>query len=327
MRSIGRLFFLVVVGTLLFLSGYALPEFEQALVVQMGSVRGAPVTQAGLHWHVPFLENVLFFDKRILQWDSQRDEIPTRDQKFIWVDATARWRIKDALAFYKSLHDVPTALSRMGAILNGVTKDTISSHDLIEVVRNSNQIVSDRDARLAAAQKAAPGPEAGGESSLDELDNDLEKVQIGREKLSSMIADRARPELTPLGLELIDVQLRSIAYKEVVEQKVFARMVSERQKIAAKILSSGKAEEARILGQLELAQKKVSSESYRQSALIRGRAEAEAIGLIASVVKGDADFYEFSQSLDAYRNALGSGKAQLLLSTDSAFLKVLRDGK
>ncbi len=313
--------FLVVV--LVYSSGYTLQEHQQAIILQLGRIVGQPVTSAGVHLKIPFIQEVKLFEKRILQWDGERGEVPTLDKKFIWVDTTARWRIADALKFYQAVQDVRKAISIMSTILDGATKDVISNHNLIETVRNSNDILED----IAHNTKEAEGKISidAYDTTLEEITTNVELVKFGREKLSMLIAERAKTELTTFGIELIDVQIRSIAYKEVVEEKVYNRMISERKKIADKILSTGKGETAKILGQLDLSLKKIESEAYRQSQEIRGKAEAEAITILGDALKADPKYYEFVRTLETYKETL-TKKGQFILSTDNAFLRTLRDG-
>ncbi len=308
----------------LFLSStYTLPEHQQAILVELGKVRGVPVTDAGLHMKVPIIQDVRYFEKRILQWDGERVEIPTLDKKFIWVDTSARWRIKDALVFYRSLRDVNNAMMRMGTILDGSVKDTVSRYRLLETVRNTNDIFKDIEQNKKEAElllKVDPS-----DTTLEEISSDVDKIETGREKLSQLIAEQAQKDLKSFGIEIVDVQIRSVAYKEVVEDKVYNRMISERMKIADKVRSSGQGERAKILGQLDLALKKVESEAYRKSQEIRGKAESQAIDIFAQALQSDTEFYSFMKTLDTYKSTLGK-KTSMILSTDNAFLDLLNKG-
>ncbi len=299
---------------------FTLHESEQALILEFGKIRREPITEAGIHFKIPWLQDVKFFDKRILQWDGDRGEIPTKDKKFIWVDIVARWRIADPALFYKAVKDVPQALLRMGPIVDGITKDTISNFNLIEAVRNSNQILDDIQKNKEKAEKLLAVDAA--DTSLDELSTSVEIVELGREKISSLITEKACAELKSFGIELIDVQIRSIAYKELVEQKVYQRMISERMKIATKIRSTGKGEEAKILGQMDLTLKKIESEAYRKSQIMKGEAEAKAIEIYAATLHEDPKYFEFVRTLEAYKTAL-SKQTDFILSTDSSFFKLL----
>lgn len=322
MKNISLLLFIVIALFLAQTATFTVQEHEQAIVVQLGKVQGDPITEAGLHFKVPFFHDIKYFDKRILQWDGQRGEVPTKDKKFIWVDTTARWKISNALVFYKSVRDIRTALLRIGPILDGATKDTVSNYNLIESVRNSNKILSDISEHAEEAKKLTAATDT---NSLEEIMTDVEEVKFGREKLSEMIAERARAELDQLGISLIDVQLRSIAYQESVEKKVFQSMISERNQIAAKIRSSGKGEAAKIHGQRDLALKRIESEAYRKAQVIKGEAEAKSIAIFAKSLKRDPEFFEFIKTLDAYKTTIAK-KGEFILSTDNAFLSLLKNG-
>lgn len=302
---------------------YTLLEHEQALVLQFGRVVGEPVQDAGLHWKVPFMQSVRKFEKRVLQLDADPSEVPTRDKKFIWVDTTARWRIENPHLFYQTLRSTNLAISRMGTLLDGITKDTVSGFKLTELVRNSNKILQD-----VKDNKAYLIKEKGDDTTstkMEELTQEIEKIEHGREKISTIITERTRKEFKKFGIYLIDVQLRSIAYREVVEEKVYARMVSERMKMATQIRSVGQGEKAKIEGQLELSLKKIESEAYRKSQKIKGEAESKAIAIYAESMKQDPSFYEFMKTLDTYKKTFGDN-SQFILSTRNRFLHILETG-
>ncbi len=139
-----------------------------------------------------------------------------------------------------------------------------------------------------------------------------------------MIAKKALQELEPFGISIIDVQLRRIAYEESVEKKVYERMVSERKRIAEKIRSIGKGEQAKIQGKTSRDLQRIDSDAYRQAQLIKGKAEAESIAIYARALSQDRKFYEFVRSMDAYKGAL-KADTHFILSTDSDFLKLLKN--
>lgn len=313
---------------------YFLPEGTQAVVTQFGEIKGEPVKEAGIKFKVPFLQDVRLFDKRILNWDGDREQIPTKDKKYIWVDTTARWRIIDPIKFTQTLRDERQARTTLDSILDGVTRDTISNNRLVEAVRNSNAIIEKIKASQEAIEAATKQREQNADETAtiydieaeEEITGDVPEIAIGREKLSEMIIKRARNELNSFGIELIDVQLRSIAYEESVQKKVFDRMISERKKIAEKIRSIGQGEHQKIKGKLNQDLKKIESIAYKKSQEIKGEAEAQAIKIYADAFGSDPDFYEFSKKLEAYNLTLAK-KGQLIISTDSEFIKLFNTGK
>ena len=298
---------------------FTVNEANQVLVVQFGKIQGDAITKAGLHWKLPFVQEVRYFDKRILSWDGDEEQITTKDKKYIWVDTTARWRIVDIVKFAKTLHNEREAQGRLDNVLDGITRDTISSYNLVEAVRNTNEIIE----RIETRKKERKEKESRGEVLIEEeISGEIEPIVAGREKLSQQIAKRATEDLLRFGIELIDVQLRRIAYEKSVETKVYERMISERKRIAEKIRSIGKGEEAKIRGKLNKDLKKIESVAYRKSKEIKGKAQNESIGISAASFGRDPGYYQFRRTLDAYKKAL-PGRTNLILSTDSEFLKLL----
>lgn len=305
-------------------SFFVVREGEQALITQFGRIVGKPIDQAGLKWKLPLIQDVRYFEKRILTWDGDPNQIPTKDKKYIVIDTTARWKIDDVVKFAETVQTEEGARPRLDGILDGVTRDIISRNNLVEAVRNTNSILDKIHARQQLLKETKDSMEV---LELEEqITGEIEPISVGREKLSAAIIERARPELISLGIKLIDVQLRRIAYESSVESKVFSRMISERQRIAEKIRSIGKGEDAKIRGKLDRDLKEIESTAYRKSEEIRGKADAEAITIYAGAIQQQPEYYKFVRTLDAYKRSL-SGKAELLLTTDNDFLKVLAEGK
>jgi membrane protease subunit HflC len=304
-------------------SFFTLPEGNQALITQFGKIQGEPVTKAGIHFKMPFIHDVRYFDKRILSWDGDQEQIPTKDKKYIWVDTTARWRIKDLRKFAEAAQSERGARERLDGILDGVTRDTISDNNLVEAVRNTNSIFDQIALRKAEVIRQKDTRTADTVIVEEEITGEIESISKGREQLSNLIVERAGKELEPFGIELIDVQLRRISYEKSVEDKVYDRMISERNRVAEKIRSIGKGEQAKIGGTLNRDLKEIESIAYRKSQEIRGAAEAKNVLIYADAIKQDPDYYAFSRTLEAYRNSV-SEKGRLILSTESDFLKYIQ---
>jgi membrane protease subunit HflC len=301
-------------------SFYVLTEGRQAIITEFGKPIGEPVVKAGLHMKKPFFHDVRYVDKRILSWDGYPNQIPTKDKKFITVDTTARWKITDALKFIQTVRNEKGAKSRLDTILDSITRDIISGHNLVEAVRNSNSIVD----RISAKEKEIAEKEKKGEVVVEEeVLGDIEPIQIGREQLSLKIAESADTELTQFGIKLVDVQLRRISYEESVEESVYDRMISERQRIAQKIRSIGQAERARIEGRRQKDLNKIESEAYREAREIRGKAEARATAIFTKSLSKEPKFFEFLRTMEAYSTVFGE-QTQFIMSLDSDFLKYLR---
>ncbi|MDD0854474.1 protease modulator HflC [Halobacteriovorax sp. GB3] len=312
----------IVVVALIVAKGsmFILTEGQQAIITEFGKPVGQPITTAGIQFKKPFVQDVRLVDKRILSWDGFPNQIPTKDKKFIKVDTTARWRIVDALKFIQTVRNETGAKARIDTILDSATRNVISSNNLVEAVRNSNQILEQVQKRK---KEMAENKKNGEPIVEEEVSGEIEKINLGREKLSQLIVERADEELAAFGIKLIDVQLRRISYEKSVESKVYERMISERQRIASKIRSIGQGEKARIEGRLQRDLKKIESEAYRTAQQVRGEAEAKATAIYAKALSQDPRFYEFTRALEAYKKSLSS-KTKFLFSSDSEFLKYLK---
>lgn len=311
---------LILAGGILVLgsAAYIVPEGRQAILTQFGRPVGDAVTAAGLHFKTPFIQEVREIDSRILSWDGDPNQIPTRDKKYIEVDTTARWRITDPLQFIRTVQNERGAQSKLDAVLESATRDVVSGHNLVEAVRNTNDIFGVIETRRLEVEAAEADVE-------EEVTGEIERVEVGRERLSELIAERAQPELEEFGITLVDVQLRRISYEGSVERKVFERMISERERIAEKIRSVGKGEQAKIHGTLSRDKQTIESEAYRAVQTIEGEADAKAFRIYADALGQDPDFYDFVRTLEAYGEALGPA-TRFLLTTDSDFLRLFKAG-
>jgi len=312
--------FVLFVAT--FSATYIIPEGRQAIITQFGRPIGTPETEAGIHFKVPFIQSIQYVDKRILTWDGFPNQIPTRDKKYIMVDTTARWRIVDALKFIETVQNERGAKARLDAILDAITRDTISNHNLVEAVRNTNSILDYIEEKKAESKRKMDS----GEILIaeeEEITGEIEQIKTGRENLSAMIAQKAGLELKEFGISIIDVQLRRISYEQSVERKVYERMISERKRVAEKIRSVGKGEQAKIQGKTSRDLQRLNSEAYREAQLIKGKAEAESMKIYAQALSQDKKFYEFIRTMDAYKFSLKPG-TKFIFSTDSPFLEMLK---
>lgn len=305
------LLFGVVSVVLLFASAFTVDEAEQAIIVQFGAPVGEPITEPGLHFRLPFVQEVRKFDKRLLSWDGDPNQIPTRGEQFISVDTTARWRIVDPLQFLQRVQNEHQAVFRLNAILDSVVRDHISASDLVDIVRSKDWAVSQEDLERAAV---------GGESDEEIL---LQKVQTGREELVRSMLEAARKHMPEYGIELVDIRIKRVDYVQAVQQRVFERMVAERQRIAEQFRSEGQGRAAEIDGETRRRLAEVRSEAQRQAEVIRGEADAEATRIYAQVFGGDPEFYAFFRTLESYRKTL-SERTTLMLGSDSEYFRLLQ---
>ena len=318
---------LLVVLVLLIAGGtfYQVDETEMVIVTQFGDPTRAPITTPGLKVKVPFIQTVRRFDKRVLEWDGLPGQIPTLDKRFIVLDTTARWRIADPLRFLQSVGDERSAQSRLDDLINSAARDIVSSHLLIQAVRTF--------ARELPAEEVEEGGTAAEQRGVSVVKLDTvvpptaqdvaPEERLGRDKLTELMVKRARENFPNLGIQLIDVRIKSINYVREVEQQVYKRMISERQRIAARFRSEGDGASAKIRGEKERELDRLRSGAYREAQEIIGKADAEAARIYAESYSQDAEFYTFYQTLEAYKQTLQKN-ASLLLTTGSDFYRYLK---
>lgn len=304
--------FLVLIVVMLFvgMNGlYVINEAEQAILTQFGKPVGG-VADPGLHFKIPFVQKVSRFEKRILKWDGAPNQIPTKDKRFIWIDTTARWRIKDPLLFYTTVATERGAMSRLDDILDSVVRDAVSGRLLVELVRGSDY-------------KAQGSGEERFEVEGVEV---ATETLVGREEIMTGILEKARANTPDYGIELLDLQIKRINYVEQVRTRVYERMINERKKVAAQYRSEGEGEQADILGQMERELKEISSEAYRKVLEVRGGADAEAAAIYAKAYNQDEEFYTFLRTLESYKKSIQEN-GKLVISTDSDYYKYLKQAK
>jgi len=302
---------LVIIVLAIVINGlYIVDETKQVIITQFGSPVGEAITAAGLHWKVPFIQKTHSFEKRLLEWDGDPKQIPTADKKYLWIDTFARWKIVDPLKFYQTTRSESFAHGRLDDIISGTTRDIISLNNLLEVVRDSNREMNytiDFDAN---------------ESEGTNPNEDF-KMDHGRSEIADSIFALSVPKIEEYGMELLDVQIKRVNYIDQVRTKVYERMISERNKIAAKYRSAGQGEAAEIMGKMQRELDKINSEAYKQSREIRGQADADATTIFANAYNRDPDFYQFIKTLETYKTTIGKQNT-IIFSTDNDYFRFLK---
>ncbi|TVQ62398.1 MAG: protease modulator HflC [Phycisphaerales bacterium] len=303
---------LVIVAIVASASFYTLDETEQAIVVQFGAPVGEPVVEPGFHFKLPFIQEIRRFDKRLLSWDGDPNQIPTRGEQFISVDTTARWRIVDPLKFLQSVGDERGAQLRLNDILDSVVRDQISASDLVEIVRSKDWAISEED--LQRAQIVGEGDE----------EILLQEVTRGRSEIFASVLAQAQTQMPQYGIELVDIRMKRVDYVREVQQRVFERMIAERQRIAEQFRAEGEGRASEIDGQTERMRAEIRSEARRQAEVIRGDADAEATRIYNEAFGADPEFYVFFRTLESYTQTLGRD-VTLILNTDSEYFRFLKE--
>tara|TARA_R110001583_G_scaffold140515_1_gene292736 strand:+ start:1327 stop:2289 length:963 start_codon:yes stop_codon:yes gene_type:complete len=287
---------------------FRINETEQVIITQFGKPVGGVMTEAGLKVKLPFIQKVNRIEKRILLWDGSANDMPTKDKLYITVDTFGRWRIKDPLQYFLRLRDERSAQSRLEDILGSETRNAVAKHELIEIIRTTKDRAPEVDPLLADADIGRLLP-----------------IQRGRRQIEQDIFAAASGKLNEFGIELMDIRFKRINYNESVRQKIYARMISERQQIAERFRSEGAGEAARILGNKEKDLQGIASEAYRTIQSIQGIADAQATEIYAnSYNKNDIsrDLYKFVQTLQTYESIIDNNTT-LVLTTDNDIYRLL----
>lgn len=291
---------------------YTVSEVEQVIITQFGKPVGDPVIDAGLNIKIPFIQAVNSIDKRVLEWDGDPSDMPTKDKLYISVDLFSRWRIVDPLQYFLRLRDERSAQSRLDDILGSETRNAVAKHELIEIIRTTKN----RGPLLAGI--------------LSDVDSDpgvglLVPIHKGRKLVEKEIFTAASEKVKVFGIELLDIRFKRINYNASVRPKIYERMISERRQIAERFLSEGNGEAARIRGDRVRELDKIQSEAYQQVEEIRGLADAKATEIYALAYNRSpeaASLYEFTRTMQSYSTVI-SEKTTLVLSTNSDLFKFL----
>ncbi|MCB0769303.1 MAG: protease modulator HflC [Flavobacteriales bacterium] len=297
---------IVVVGAS-FSGVFVLDETQQAIVTQFGRPVGEPRTEPGMNFKVPFIQRVQYFDKRFLEWDGDVNQVPTKDKTFILVDCYARWEITDPLQFFIRLRDERSGQSRLDDILDGETRNAVAGHDLLELVRSS-----DRTPEIV-------------EEYMQEVEM-LQNIQVGRSRIEDQVLKRANERTTDLGIRILDFRFKRMNYAEEVRDRVYERMISERNRIADQFRSEGQGEARKIEGDKERDLAKIRSEAIMEAERIRGRADSSATAIYARAYNRTSaarELYGFLKSMEVLEKSV-DGQSSVILSTESDLYRYLK---
>jgi membrane protease subunit HflC len=282
-----------IMGAVLVLVLFVLPnsifvisETERGVLLKFGEVVKSDLSP-GLHFKIPFVDNVRRFDGRILTVDSTPERFFTQEKKALIVDSYAKFRVTDTAKFYTATSgEEIRAASLLSQRINDDLRNQVANRSVQEVVSG------ERD-QLMEAVKARLN-----ESVLDEL-----------------------------GVEVIDVRVKKIDLPPEVSESVYRRMNAEREKEARELRSEGKEIAEGMRAEADRKVTVIEAEAVRDSEIIRGQGDAEATRVYAESFNKDAEFYAFVRSLNAYQETFSNGGDIMLLQPDSQFFQYLRDPK
>jgi len=287
-------------------SVFIVQEKDQVVITQFGRPVGEAITEPGMYFKLPLIQDANYFEKRYMEWNGDPNQVPTKDKKFIFVDTYARWQITDPLQFFKRLTNERGAQSRIDDILDGDTRDFIANNDIEEAVRTSNRVP---------------------ESSDNEIIGDsLAKIYVGRDSIQHMILESANKQTTELGIKILDFRFKRINYVQEVQNQVYERMKSERFRIADKFRSEGQGEASRINGEKERELKNIQSIAFRDAEMIKGKSDAKAASIYAKAYNTSSQsrsLYGFLKSMETFEKTFDE-KTSIFISTDSELYKYLK---
>ena len=299
---------------------YILYEGQQAVITRFGAIVNAE-QESGLKFKMPLIDNAIIYPKKILSWDGAAQRIPTKENQFIWVDTTARWRISDPAKYYETVNTVNNGISRLNDILDSSIRTIISENYLNEAVRNTNQINSIKVEEQTQNLEVESNEDAETLRNLTVTQSRQETILIGRDGLSTKMFNQAKPFTDGFGIELIDIVVRQIRYSDDLTESVYQRMIKERNQIAEAYRSYGRGQLAQWQGKTESEQRQILSAAYATSEKTKGIADARAAEIYAKAYEADPEFFELWRTLESYRKTIPA--LNKILSTDMQYFDML----
>jgi membrane protease subunit HflC len=287
-------------------STYIVEEKDQVVITQFGKPVGIAITNPGVYFKIPFIQEANYFEKRYMEWNGDPNQVPTKDKKFIFVSTYARWQITDPLQFFKRLTNERGAQSRIDDILDGDTRNFIANNNIEEAVRTSNRVPESSDTEI--------------------IGDSLVQIFVGRDKIQQMILDSANKQTADLGIKILDFRFKRINYVQEVQNQVYERMKSERFRIADKFRSEGQGEASRINGEKERELKNIQSLAFKEAEIIKGKADATSAAIYAEAYNQSSksrSLYGFLKSMETFEKTFDNNTT-VFVSTDSELYKYLK---
>jgi membrane protease subunit HflC len=274
---------LLVAAVLASLALFTVDQRESAIVFQLGEIKEV-ITQPGLRAKWPLIQNVRFFDNRILTIDEPDTErFVTSEKKNLLVDSFVKWRIEDVRQYYISMNgDEARARSRLTQIINSVLREEIGKRNVREVVSGE------------------------------------------RDKIMQVVRDKVLQDAKPFGIEIVDVRLKRVELPADVSESVYRRMEAERRAVAAQLRSQGASDAEKIRAEADRDREVIIAEAYRDAQRVKGEGDAKAAAIYAKAFGESPEFYSFYRSLEAYRASFRNRSDVLVLDPNSDFFKYFR---
>lgn len=277
----------IVIGLIIIasLSLFVVDQRQNAIVFRLGEVVRV-VTQPGLYWKVPLLDNTRFFDTRILTIDSVEPErFLTSEKKNVLVDLFVKWRITDVRAYYVSVGgDEARARTRLLQTINDSLRAEFGNRTVHEVVSGE------------------------------------------RDKIMELMRDRANEDAQKIGVQVLDVRMKRVDLPQEVSESVYRRMEAERKRVANELRSTGSAESEKIRADADRQREVILAQAYRDAQRIKGEGDAKATAIHASAYQANPEFFAFYRSIEAYKQTFKNKSDVLVLEPNSEFFKYLKSG-
>jgi len=284
MKSIGTVL-VGLLGALVLLSlvTFTVDQRQNAIVFQLGEIVDV-VKQPGLHFKLPLVQNVRYFDTRVLTLDAAEPErFITSEKKNVLVDSFVKWRIVDVKQYYVSVGgDEARAQTRLMQTVNDNLRAEFGKRTVHEVVSGE------------------------------------------RDKIMEILRQKAEQDAAKIGVQVLDVRLKRVDLPQEVSESVYRRMESERKRVANELRSTGSAEAEKIRADAERQREVIIAEAYRDAQRTKGEGDAKASALYAAAYGQSSEFYAFYRSLEAYRQSFKSKTDVLVLEPTSEFFKYMR---
>ena len=284
-----------VIGFFVLLNAaYVVDQTEQALVLQFGKpVR--VVQEPGLKFKTPFVQNVEFYDKRLLDFVADSKEVIAADQKRLNVDAFVRYRITDPLRFKQTVGNESTMRSRLNSILESSLREVLGSVPLSSVLSQQRAEIM-REIR------------------------DLVNAQAQGQRISG---DAAAAVRGGFGIEVVDVRIMRADLPVANSESIYKRMQTEREREAKEFRAKGAEDAQKIRSQADKERTIILAEAKKKAEIVRGEGESQSTKIFAEAFGKDEDFFAFYRSMQAYKKTLGQNDTTMVLSPDNEFLKYM----
>jgi len=292
-KVIGVLAVVVVVAN----SAFIVDQTEQALVLQFGKPERVEKLP-GLKFKIPFVQNVEFFDRRLLDFDAQSKEVIASDQKRLEVDAFVRYRITDPLRFKQAAGDEATMRSRLNSILESSLRQALGNVPL-------SAVISEKRAELMQSIRTLVNAQAMG-ASVEGGDKDITTGGFG--------------------IEVVDVRIKRADLPPANSEGIYKRMQTERVKEANQYRAQGAEDAQKIRSQADKERTIQLADARKKAEILRGEGESLSTKIFADAFGQDQEFYQFYRTMQAYRKSLNGKDTTMVMSPDNDFLRMLEKG-